>query len=43
VHELSPKEVEQMRAEKKDKGTSLRGLAEKYGITLWMTHQLCKG
>jgi hypothetical protein len=42
LHELSSKEIEQMKAEKKNDGTSLRGLAEKFGITLWMAYQLCR-
>jgi len=42
VHTLSAEEIERLKAEKKSRGTSLRELARKYGITLWMAHQLCK-
>jgi len=43
VCELTAKEIEHLRTERKKKGASLRDLARKYGVTLWMTHQLCKG
>lgn len=40
---LTPDEIKQLRNEKDNHGLSLRKLAHKYGITLWMTHRLCRG
>lgn len=43
VKKLTPEEVVQLRADKKKKGMTLRRLAKKFGISLWMTHRLCGG
>ena len=42
VRELTAQEIEALKGERENGGTSFRDLARKYGITLWMAHRFCK-
>jgi len=42
LRELSTAEVRQLRRERRKTGESFRGLAQRYGISVWTAFQLCK-
>jgi DNA invertase Pin-like site-specific DNA recombinase len=42
LRKLSFTEIAQLRSQRLREGTSFRGLATKYGISVWSAHSLCK-